>query len=106
MLLKASVFGFCNGKYGSLPEWVGAKGISVSQICRVRDSKHKIHKGLALTIALILVLLAVPFTGFFKHTAEAGGAVSVTRNFSPTADTYVHGTNTTYNYGVTTFMVT
>ena len=63
------------------------------------------HTRALVAIVVMLVLLASLFVGLFQYTAEAGGAVSVTRNFSPTADTYVNLLNTTYNYGFTDFVL-
>ncbi|TRZ52611.1 MAG: XRE family transcriptional regulator [Dehalococcoidia bacterium] len=44
MKLETKVFEFCNGKYGSLSELARAMGISVSQVCRVREGKRSINQ--------------------------------------------------------------
>ena len=44
MLLKTRIFELCDGKYKNLYELAQAMGISISQIYRVREGKHRINQ--------------------------------------------------------------
>ena len=44
MIVKTTIFGLCDGKYGNLSELAQAMEISVSQIYRVREGKRHINQ--------------------------------------------------------------
>ena len=72
-----------------------------------RREGARVNKRFVLAMVLLSILLASLFTGLLQHDVKAGGGISITRtDFTMDVDTYVHMTNTTYNYGVTTFFYT
>ena len=67
-----------------------------------RKEVRKIIRAISLTIVLAVVLLVSLFLGPPRHTAEAAGAVSITRDFQASADNYVYKTSPTFNWGAAT----
>lgn len=44
MVIRTRVFELCNGKYRNMSELARAMGLSLSQVCRVREGKRSINQ--------------------------------------------------------------